>query len=217
MNIFGGRVSLAVDAVACGGQPMNARTTAILPADLEKTRRRFEQWRQVRKVHTPIPESLWAAAVKLAGRYGVSRTARTLRVGYYSLQERVARATACSAGSSPMVREAKFLELAVPSGTGTGECLLEWEDVSGAEDAGPPQGPRDARRGRAEPQFLGGPAMIQITPQMRILVAQEPADFRRGIDGLAQLCQQRLCPLGRRARGEKSSWRGVGDVGRVTS
>lgn len=34
--------------------------------------------------------------------------------------------------------------------------------------------------------------MIQITPQMRILVALEPADFRRGIDGLARLCQQRL-------------------------
>ena len=26
--------------------------------------------------------------------------------------------------------------------------------------------------------------MIQITPQMRILVAVEPVDFRRGIDGL---------------------------------
>ena len=34
--------------------------------------------------------------------------------------------------------------------------------------------------------------MIQITPQMRILVAVEPADFRRGIDGLAALCRQRL-------------------------
>ena len=31
--------------------------------------------------------------------------------------------------------------------------------------------------------------MIQITPQMRVLVAIEPADFRRGIDGLAQLCR----------------------------
>lgn len=31
--------------------------------------------------------------------------------------------------------------------------------------------------------------MIQITPQMRILVAVEAADFRKGIDGLAQLCQ----------------------------
>jgi transposase len=31
--------------------------------------------------------------------------------------------------------------------------------------------------------------MIQITPQMRVLVAVEAADFRRGIDGLAQLCR----------------------------
>jgi len=34
--------------------------------------------------------------------------------------------------------------------------------------------------------------VIQITPQMRILVALEPADFRRGIDGLAHLCKQQL-------------------------
>ena len=31
--------------------------------------------------------------------------------------------------------------------------------------------------------------MIQITPQMRILVAVKPADFRKGIDGLGQLCR----------------------------
>ncbi len=31
--------------------------------------------------------------------------------------------------------------------------------------------------------------MIQLTPQMRILVAVEPVDFRKGIDGLVQLCQ----------------------------
>jgi transposase len=34
--------------------------------------------------------------------------------------------------------------------------------------------------------------MLQITPQMKILVAIEPADFRRGIDGLAQLCREAL-------------------------
>lgn len=30
--------------------------------------------------------------------------------------------------------------------------------------------------------------MIQVTPQMRILVAVEPVDFRCGIDGLARIC-----------------------------
>jgi len=34
--------------------------------------------------------------------------------------------------------------------------------------------------------------MIQVTPQMRVLVAVEPADFRRGIDGLARLCREAL-------------------------
>jgi transposase len=34
--------------------------------------------------------------------------------------------------------------------------------------------------------------MLQITPQMKILVAVEPADFRRGIDGLARLCREAL-------------------------
>ena len=34
--------------------------------------------------------------------------------------------------------------------------------------------------------------MIQVTPQMRILVAVEPADFRKGIDGLARICREAL-------------------------
>ena len=34
--------------------------------------------------------------------------------------------------------------------------------------------------------------MLQLTPQSRIFLAREPADFRRGIDGLAALCRQRL-------------------------
>lgn len=34
--------------------------------------------------------------------------------------------------------------------------------------------------------------MIQIAPQMRILVAVEAVDFRRGIDGLSRVCRERL-------------------------
>jgi transposase len=34
--------------------------------------------------------------------------------------------------------------------------------------------------------------MIQVTPQMRILVAVEAVDFRKGIDGLARLCREVL-------------------------
>jgi transposase len=34
--------------------------------------------------------------------------------------------------------------------------------------------------------------MIQITPQMRVLVAVDAVDGRKGIDSLAALCRQRL-------------------------
>ena len=34
--------------------------------------------------------------------------------------------------------------------------------------------------------------MIQITPQMKILVAIEAVDGRKGIDSLARLCEERL-------------------------
>jgi transposase len=34
--------------------------------------------------------------------------------------------------------------------------------------------------------------MIQVTPQTRILLCLEPVDFRRGIDGLAQICRAEL-------------------------
>jgi len=39
---------------------------------------------------------------------------------------------------------------------------------------------------------MGLRAVIQLTPQMRILLAVEPVDFRKGIDGLARLCREAL-------------------------
>ena len=34
--------------------------------------------------------------------------------------------------------------------------------------------------------------MIQVTPQMRVLIARAPLDFRKGIDGTAAVCRQVL-------------------------
>ena len=34
--------------------------------------------------------------------------------------------------------------------------------------------------------------MIQLLPQLRILIACQPVDFRNGIDGLAALCKREL-------------------------
>jgi transposase len=34
--------------------------------------------------------------------------------------------------------------------------------------------------------------MIQLTPQMRILVAVKPVDFRKGINGLYSTCREKI-------------------------
>ena len=46
--------------------------------------------------------------------------------------------------------------------------------------------------GQPKPRVVGGRPLIQITPQMRILVAVEAVDFRKGIDSLAELCREKL-------------------------
>jgi transposase len=43
-----------------------------------------------------------------------------------------------------------------------------------------------------QPDVVGDDRLIQITPQLRILVAVEAIDGRKGIDSLAQLCREKL-------------------------
>jgi hypothetical protein len=115
---------------------MTTRQARDLPGPLESVRRRFERWRQSRKARARIPDVLWAAAVKMAGRYGVHRTARALPVEYYSLKKRVER----EAAKVPFGTGAAFLELTPPAGRnvtsapmGSCEYSLELEDAAGAK------------------------------------------------------------------------------------
>jgi len=113
---------------------MGAKKTGDLPARLEGLRRRFERWRRTRKVRARIPEPLWASAMKLAGRYGIHRTARALRVDYYALKKRVEGTTAVISSKAPAATaETKFLELPAAAWSGSGECTLELEDAVGAK------------------------------------------------------------------------------------
>jgi hypothetical protein len=110
---------------------MGTKRTRGLPARLEGLRRRFERWRRTRKVRARIPEPLWASAVKLAGTYGIHRTAKVLRVDYYALKKRAEGASAATASKLPA--GATFLEMSPPVWPGSGECTLELEDASGAK------------------------------------------------------------------------------------
>lgn len=89
-----------------------------------------------------------------------------------------------------------------------------------------PPGGRCASGGRGwawrtsptSPGGLSARRHVQITPQMRIVVAVDPQDFRKGIDGLARICREvpRLDSIDeenggqnggqRRARGRRPMW-----------
>lgn len=102
-----------------------------VPAQLESVRRRFEDWRRARTTGTRIPERLWSAAVEVADRYGVHRTAKSLRVNYYGLKKKVEAASSnlgLRSGDGPT-----FVEIAGPLPSGGSECLLELEDDRGAK------------------------------------------------------------------------------------
>lgn len=105
---------------------MAARERRELPADLARARSRFQAWRFHRQRGDRIPERLWALAVRLAARHGVSQTAMALRLDYYGLKERADTAACTSLPNTPA-----FVELPSPVVVGK-RCLVELDSGTGA-------------------------------------------------------------------------------------
>jgi len=103
-------------------------THSDFAAACSRVQRKLEQWRQRHRPRVRISEGLWREAAELARTHGVNRTARALRLDYYSLQKRVAAATPSGE------RVPEFVEL-LPGGIPTPrpECLIEIEDPGGAK------------------------------------------------------------------------------------
>ena len=123
---------------------MSGKPVREIPARLEQLRRRFEQWRATHTVRSRLPNKLWAAAVKMAGTFGLHRTSRALRLEYYSLKKRLDQRSmvatvppkkAASGRRSPTSFDASptttFVELAPVAGGC--ECTVELEDAAGAK------------------------------------------------------------------------------------
>jgi len=73
-----------------------------------------------------------------------------------------------------------------------GECLIEFESLHGRKVRIQWEAARSPDWMSLAAGLAGDREMIQITPQMRVLVAIERVDGRKGIDSLVRLCQEKL-------------------------
>ncbi len=88
---------------------MGAREREVLSPDLAQALSRFRAWRGRRQAGGRIPQHLWALAVRLVIRHGISRTAAALGLDYYSLKDRAEQAADQPPSASPA-----FVELPSP-------------------------------------------------------------------------------------------------------
>jgi len=105
-----------------------AKRASHLPTDLSSAARRFLKWRRNRTTRR-IPEDLWSLAADLGARHGLSRTARALRIDYYSLKKRIDAAAA----PDPSETDAPpaFVSILTTPSADLSDCLVEFERAGG--------------------------------------------------------------------------------------
>ena len=104
---------------------MGRSETAMIT--LEETKGRFEEWRSNRRGKARIPAELWSAAVEVARKEGINRTARALHVAWDDLKRRMAPPAEVRQRSGSPV----FVELVAPQTQPVPECTLEVEGRHG--------------------------------------------------------------------------------------
>jgi hypothetical protein len=133
---------------------VNRKGTPHIPEPIVQLQRELDQFRSTRPRRTKLPESVWQAAVELAGEHGVYSVAQPLRLDYRGLKKRL--------GGTPLVRRKAvrpaFVELIAPHPATLEEWVIEFESGGGGKmriqwkTAAPPDGAsllrawRDAER-----------------------------------------------------------------------
>jgi hypothetical protein len=92
----------------------------------EQVRERFAEWRRTRAKKARIPEELWDAAMTVARRDGVNRTAQVLHLDGGKLMRRM---VAAGSGSErkPKDPPTAFIELLSSQPEARFECVVEAE------------------------------------------------------------------------------------------
>src|SRR5260370_31009168 len=90
---------------------------------VEEVGERLEEWRQNRQKRAAIPDELWSAAIELARRDGVSRTATALRLDYAKLK----RLMMAAGRVEKRTTTPSFMELIAPEAAAVVQCTIELE------------------------------------------------------------------------------------------
>ncbi len=173
-------------------------------SDLQEAAHAFASWRESKPTkRTRIPEKHWELACHLAKTHGIAKASREPKLDYYRLKEAARR---------PLTRNC--LVQHSPSRVQAAATIQDVARLCPASNSGhqrnhrvrggtrnrqrhsfraPVEGKHRARSDCPQPTPHARPViMLQVTPHTRILVAIEPADFRKGIDGLARQCKELL-------------------------
>ncbi len=111
---------------------MGGRRNGRMVDDLAQAAAQFAQWRRRRLAGDRIPGPLWQSAVELARRYGLCPTAKALKLGYYSLKERLEEQAPLQEGSPNSALRAAFVELPAAPLSVASECTIELEKPGGS-------------------------------------------------------------------------------------
>ena len=109
---------------------MGGRKHGEVPVRLVRLEQRFVEWRRTRKRGERIPLSLWKSAAKLAAKYGLNQTATVLKLDYVSLKSHFNRHNGDQHNADSA--NATFVELPSPTISPASECVIEFENGSGA-------------------------------------------------------------------------------------
>jgi hypothetical protein len=90
---------------------------------VEDVAARLAEWRQGRQKGAAIPDELWSAAIEVARRDGLGRTAAALRLDYGKLK----RLMMAADGVAKKSTSPSFMELIAPEAAAVAQCAIEVE------------------------------------------------------------------------------------------
>lgn len=108
---------------------MDRKSTSPIPDSIAQLQLQLEQFRNTNPPRTKLPESFWETATGLARQYGIWQTAKTLRLDYMGLKNRL-MGSAVPRRKPP---QATFVELTQPREAHIDECVIEFESSGGSK------------------------------------------------------------------------------------